>query len=205
MHCSGNALDDKLTNMKCTGIWKWKIFYYWKQHFFLLRPVSKSCFSSCNPANACVSCPQAVSTRTMPVAAPNPQDPGVPSQYLPHLLPKPPGAGCLSDDDQQAEAAASGYTEEAYDYGGLASSTTDEHEPYFNPHSPPILNLSPNLSPAESARSSPPGYDLRDSTRRRVRPGECSLFITLPAGTKDNSAEYDILDTERVIGKISYH
>ncbi|XP_067657771.1 E3 ubiquitin-protein ligase RNF38-like isoform X3 [Haliotis asinina] len=37
---------------------------------------------------------------------------------------------------------------------------------YISTHSPPILNLSPNLSPTEPQRTSP-FYDLRESTRRR--------------------------------------
>ncbi|XP_013383249.1 E3 ubiquitin-protein ligase RNF38 isoform X2 [Lingula anatina] len=37
---------------------------------------------------------------------------------------------------------------------------------FFNTQSPPIINLSPNLSPAEPQRTSPV-YDLRETTRRR--------------------------------------
>jgi hypothetical protein len=38
---------------------------------------------------------------------------------------------------------------------------------YFNTHSPPLLNLSPNLSPAPNLHRVSPGYDLRESTRRQ--------------------------------------
>ena len=38
---------------------------------------------------------------------------------------------------------------------------------YFNTHSPPILNLSPNLSPSSEPQRNSPIYDLRESTRRR--------------------------------------
>lgn len=48
---------------------------------------------------------------------------------------------------------------------------TEESE-YFSTHSPPILNLSPNLSPASEIQRTSPVYDLRESTRRRGMQGE---------------------------------
>lgn len=42
---------------------------------------------------------------------------------------------------------------------------------YFSTHSPPILNLSPNLSPTSEHQRTSPVYDLRESTRRRGMQG----------------------------------
>ncbi|XP_052825957.1 E3 ubiquitin-protein ligase RNF38 [Octopus bimaculoides] len=46
------------------------------------------------------------------------------------------------------------------------NSNNDNTGHFFSTHSPPILNLSPNLSPVEHQRTSP-GYDLRETARRR--------------------------------------
>ena len=116
----------------------------------------------------------------MPVAAPSQKEPPVPSHFR-HLLPKPPGPGYGASANHgqlspggvvHHQDAASTFVGETFNqYGnsvGASSSSGAESQPppYFNTHSPPILNLSPNLSPSEAHRSSP-GYDLRDSTRRR--------------------------------------
>jgi len=55
-------------------------------------------------------------------------------------------------------------------HGSPASA--EEFQDYFNTNSPPVLNLSPNLSPAsEAAQRNSPVYDLRDTTRRRAYQG----------------------------------
>jgi len=49
-----------------------------------------------------------------------------------------------------------------------ASVRSDSSLHFFNTHSPPLLNLSPNLSPSMSdIQVMPPCYDLRESTRRQ--------------------------------------
>ena len=127
----------------------------------------------------------------MPVAAPSQQkDPQVP--YC-HLLPKPPGpggypAGPTGHLPHPSQISPTGVQDSTpyvsdtfnqlnqYEYGANAGSTSNASDvhagpAYFNPHSPPILNLSPNLSPTEIQRSSPI-YDLRETTRRRSLQGE---------------------------------
>lgn len=48
----------------------------------------------------------------------------------------------------------------------LSATGNDYH--FFNTHSPPLLNLSPNLSPAASdIQLLSPCYDLRESTKRQ--------------------------------------
>ena len=48
---------------------------------------------------------------------------------------------------------------------------------YFSTHSPPILNLSPNLSPTSEHQRTSPVYDLRESTRRRGLQGNILIVI----------------------------
>jgi len=49
-----------------------------------------------------------------------------------------------------------------------ASVRSDSSSHFFNTHSPPLLNLSPNLSPSMSdVQLMSPCYDLRESTRRQ--------------------------------------
>jgi len=49
-----------------------------------------------------------------------------------------------------------------------ASVRSDSSMHFFNTHSPPLLNLSPNLSPSMSdVQVMSPCYDLRESTRRQ--------------------------------------
>ena len=127
----------------------------------------------------------------MPVAAPSQKEPQVPSHFRHLLPPKPPGPGYhgagpshgqLSPSGAVHHQDSAGYVPDNFgQYASNIPSTTspDSHSqppPYFNTHSPPILNLSPNLSPTEAQRSSP-GYDLRDSTRRRSLQGKISFFF----------------------------
>lgn len=53
---------------------------------------------------------------------------------------------------------------------------SDSSLSYFNTHSPPLLNLSPNLSPAPNVHRLSPGYDLRESTRRQSLHGRFHSF-----------------------------
>lgn len=57
-----------------------------------------------------------------------------------------------------------------------ASDQNAESE-YFSTHSPPILNLSPNLSPSSDNQRTSPVYDLRESTRRRGLQGKNSQLF----------------------------
>ena len=69
----------------------------------------------------------------------------------------------------------------AHPGGARGGSPLEASAQYFNPHSPPILNLSPNLSPREAQRNSP-SYDLRETTRRRSIQGAwvfCDIVIEL--------------------------
>ncbi|KAL4232072.1 E3 ubiquitin-protein ligase rnf38 [Mactra antiquata] len=50
---------------------------------------------------------------------------------------------------------------------GASVDAGNEESEYFSTHSPPILNLSPNLSPTNDNQRTSPVYDLRESTRRR--------------------------------------
>lgn len=67
------------------------------------------------------------------------------------------------------------------------NSNNDNTGHFFSTHSPPILNLSPNLSPVEHQRTSP-GYDLRETARRRSIQGK--LKTVLPLKNKNNILYY---------------
>lgn len=108
----------------------------------------------------------------MPVASPSTvdEDPKV-AAHLRCLL---PSSHC---DDQQAFAEL-GLSQ----LSGLQAGSSPAHEPqYFNTISPPLLNLSPSLSPADTTRNSPVAYDFRESTvsRRRNYQGTVVIFIKL--------------------------
>ncbi|XP_060571310.1 E3 ubiquitin-protein ligase RNF38-like isoform X2 [Ruditapes philippinarum] len=51
--------------------------------------------------------------------------------------------------------------------GASVTADSDESEFLISTHSPPILNLSPNLSPTNENQRTSPFYDLRESTRKR--------------------------------------
>ena len=103
-----------------------------------------------------------------------------------HLIPKPPGYSASTQHGQRPASIQEGATfvsSELAHYSGATRSGSGS--PYFNPQSPPILNLSPNLSPSELQRNSPVfthnsgGYDLRESTRRRSIQGEKCPFALI--------------------------
>ncbi|XP_064601392.1 uncharacterized protein LOC135467550 [Liolophura sinensis] len=100
-----------------------------------------------------------------------------------HILPKPPGyPGHLLHHHHNSQVSpTSGNVGARYSHdsaailpelghlsamSAAANSSGESFEHFFSTHSPPILNLSPNLSPTEPQRTSP-FYDLRETTRRR--------------------------------------
>ena len=131
----------------------------------------------------------------MPVAAPSQNEPQV--THFRHILPKPPGchSGQLSPNSalsNQSNSQSARYQPHlgqdlspgvvpqeaaAAQINNNLISMQENQGHFFSTHSPPILNLSPNLSPTEPQRSSP-FYDLRETTRRRSLQGMCS-FCTL--------------------------
>lgn len=63
----------------------------------------------------------------------------------------------------------------------ISTAASDVSLPCFNTLSPPLLNLSPNLSPtASELHRSSPYYDLRESTRRQSLYGKQSIKDSLP-------------------------
>ena len=107
----------------------------------------------------------------MPVASSAQKEPQV-SSRLRHLIPKPPSHVSPTGTHYTSQDAQSYLTADIGQYrvaSTVASNSTSVEGHFFNPHSPPILNLSPNLSPTQ--RSSPV-YDLRETTRRRSLQGE---------------------------------
>ncbi|XP_074643416.1 E3 ubiquitin-protein ligase RNF38-like isoform X2 [Tubulanus polymorphus] len=115
----------------------------------------------------------------MPVAAQSQREPAGPHHnvsHFHHLFPKPPGC-TLSHTAQGIVGNAGSYSaqyaqeqnymiQEINHMSPVSTHSNDNQGPFFSTNSPPILNLSPNLSPAEPQRGSPV-YDLRESTRRR--------------------------------------
>ncbi|PVD30659.1 hypothetical protein C0Q70_09932 [Pomacea canaliculata] len=110
-----------------------------------------------------------------------------------HLLPKPPYHGrhqhhhhivggpdgiyvpndhfpqdlCISDDLCITESTDAHVVERPGQLNTL-SSEEQEQQHFISTHSPPIINLSPNLSPSSlDYHRTSPFYDLRESTRRR--------------------------------------
>lgn len=55
-----------------------------------------------------------------------------------------------------------------------AALTLDSNDNLISTHSPPLINLSPNLSPSSESRVSP-FYDFRETTRRRSAQGKFCL------------------------------
>lgn len=116
-------------------------------------------------------------------------------QHYQHLLPKSPG--CHGQISQSALVAATDnfISREGAafvtDLGHLtrhsgANSDRSADASFFSTLSPPIINLSPNLSPTtvnavqdQRLQRSPPFYDLRETTRRRgLQQGELQIILT---------------------------
>ena len=70
---------------------------------------------------------------------------------------------CSADDVCLSSSAAA-----------AAALTLDSNENLISTHSPPLINLSPNLSPSSESRVSP-FYDFRETTRRRSAQGKVLL------------------------------
>ena len=120
----------------------------------------------------------------MPVAASSQNEPQVSYQYLP----KPPGFVAAHEPQPTSSPSHFNSQDNTSFINAEFSSQYARNSPqrdslvdaqYFNTHSPPILNLSPNLSPAELQRNSSPLYDLRDSTRRRSLQGRHAVLIII--------------------------
>ena len=112
----------------------------------------------------------------MPVA-PSQKEPSV-IRY--HLLSKSPTFHITpssgSENNLYVAEASSVLIPEDRNQNLSDASMLDQQGQYISTHSPPILNLSPNLSPTEPQRTSP-FYDLRESTRRRGQQGMVSLLL----------------------------
>ena len=109
-----------------------------------------------------------VHQETMPVAGP--QD----AQLLHYLLQSKPAGlhsvdGSISQNNCANETGACGSD---VVHRTNASASSSETEQYFSTNSPPLLNLSPNLSPTFELQRTSPFYDLRETTRRRGYLGE---------------------------------
>lgn len=94
---------------------------------------------------------------------------------------------CLSDDASLSEELC--LTEELWHVDSAINQIIDAHASVhrndlpaggldeqqhchlISTHSPPIINLSPNLSPSSDHHRTSPVYDLRESTRRRSTQG----------------------------------
>ena len=68
-------------------------------------------------------------------------------------------------------------------------------------HSPPIINLSPNLSPSSDHHRISPVYDLRESTRRRSTQGRFTKTFSYSYGDNadDNYSTTTIITTAAVV------
>lgn len=111
----------------------------------------------------------------MPVAAAHAKD-GQIFQHYQHLLPKSPRFhGQLSPTSivTNSEGIFTSHDRVTLvnEYGHLttvqASAHGDATEQFFSTHSPPLINLSPNLSPIAEPQRTSPFYDFRETTRRR--------------------------------------
>lgn len=92
-----------------------------------------------------------------------------PSHHHHHFLPcyaddldlvSRPDDLCLTSSAQHISASAA-----------TAALTLESNDSLISTHSPPLINLSPNLSPSSESRFSP-FYDFRETTRRRSAQGK---------------------------------
>ncbi|XP_069139798.1 E3 ubiquitin-protein ligase RNF38-like isoform X2 [Argopecten irradians] len=98
-------------------------------------------------------------------------------QHYHHLLPKSPGChvtgqisptALVTNTENFIGRNATAYVTDLGQIARQANSNPDRTAGFFSTLSPPIINLSPNLSPTVTEpRRSPPFYDLRETTRRR--------------------------------------
>ena len=101
---------------------------------------------------------------SMPVASSGCKDSSAASAGLRHLLP----------------GRDAGYVLEQYasSLSSRSSPLSRDGQDYFNTNSPPVLNLSPNLSP-NSLASEAPAYDLRPTARRRSYQGQACALLSI--------------------------
>lgn len=101
------------------------------------------------------------------------------AQLLHYLLQsKPTGihnvAGSIPQNNYASETVGGCSSEVVRLTGGAtAAASNNENGQYFSTNSPPLLNLSPNLSPSNDNQRTSPFYDLRETTRRRGYLGKC--------------------------------
>lgn len=99
-------------------------------------------------------------------------------QHYQHLLPKSPtyhlggqlspGALVPSSEHYIGREEGATYVSDLRPLTALQASTSaDRNGSFFSTHSPPLINLSPNLSPTVEPQRVSPFYDLRETTRRR--------------------------------------
>jgi len=89
---------------------------------------------------------------------------------------KPHGVGVAAQSQLVANFSGEGG---ACGTGGLSQEGVDGDSEYFSTHSPPILNLSPNLSPTSENQRTSPFYDLRESTRKRSNLGKSNYAFII--------------------------
>lgn len=146
-----------------------------------------------------------------------------------HLLPKPPYHGrhqhhhhivggpdgiyvpndhfpqdlCISDDLCITESTDAHVVERPGQLNTL-SSEEQEQQHFISTHSPPIINLSPNLSPSSlDYHRTSPFYDLRESTRRRSTQGKHFFCVQLLSSWLLSSCSvvvplYEWLEADRI-------
>lgn len=111
-------------------------------------------------------------------------------QHYQHLLPKSPtyhlgsqlSPGSLVPSSEHFIGREEGatYVSDLRPLTALqASASSDRNASFFSTHSPPLINLSPNLSPTAETQRVSPFYDLRETTRRRSFYGMCRLLTSI--------------------------
>ncbi|KAH3708135.1 RING finger protein 44-like [Dreissena polymorpha] len=111
----------------------------------------------------------------MPIASPQSE-----SELLQLILQSKPH-GVTGPGSYSGESGACGHSETCIQSEPAVHSECEDSA-YFSTHSPPILNLSPNLSPTNENQRTSPFYDLRESTRKRsVHEGNQRECHNMPA------------------------
>lgn len=111
-------------------------------------------------------------------------------QHYQHLLPKSPtyhlggqlSPGSLVPSSEHFIGREEGatYVSDLRPLTALqASATSERNASFFSTHSPPLINLSPNLSPTAEPQRVSPFYDLRETTRRRSFYGMLRLLTSI--------------------------
>lgn len=125
-------------------------------------------------------------------------------QHYQHLLPKSPtyhlggqlSPGSLVPSSEHFIGREEGatYVSDLRPLTALqASDSSERNASFFSTHSPPLINLSPNLSPTAEPQRVSPFYDLRETTRRRSFYGMLRLLTSI-----DSTVE-SLLDVVRKV------